>query len=112
MPAAGGGADPGGRVDQFAADGGGGRLGQRRAGGERGRGAGEVEGHHGADQPGGVGGEDPRGQVRQRGGLEVGVDAFDDRVPAVGLAGGHRVAVRGRGGGAEGVGPAGGAAGG
>ncbi len=41
-----------------------------------------ITGQH---QPGGVGGEYPRGQVRQRGGFQVGMDLFDDRVAAVGL---------------------------
>ncbi len=43
----------------------------------------------------------PGGQVRQRGALEVGVDLFDDRVPAVGLVGGDGVQHMGRDGGEE-----------
>src|SRR5215218_9771830 len=44
--------------DQRASDGGGGGPGQSTSG-EGGGGAGEVERHHGADQPGAVGGELP-----------------------------------------------------
>ena len=54
-------------------------------------GAGEVERDHREHQPGGVGGERPRGQVRQRGVLQVGVDLLDDRVTTVGLVRGHGV---------------------
>lgn len=54
-------------------------------------GAGEVVGDRGADQPGGVRGEHPRGQVRERGVLQVGDDLLDNGVIAVGgLNGEHR----------------------
>ena len=46
-------------------------------------GAGEVERHRGADQPGGVGPELPRLQVREWAISEVGDDLLHDRVPAV-----------------------------
>src|SRR3954462_3260138 len=61
----GGGRGPGRDVDERAPDRRGGRLGQRRGLGQGAGGAGEVEGHHGAEQPGRVGGEDARGQVGQ-----------------------------------------------
>src|SRR4051812_42224402 len=51
--------------------------------GEVSGGAGEVVREHGADQPGGVGGELPAGQVGQGPVDEVGVDLFDDGVAAV-----------------------------
>jgi len=67
----------------------------RALAGDGGRGAGEVERHHRAHQPGGVGvGVEPsRGQMRQGGVLEVGVDRLDDRVPAVDLVGGDGIQV-------------------
>ena len=69
----------------------------RLGAGDGGGGAGEVERHHGEHQPGGVRGELPRGQVRQGGVLQVGVDLLDDRVAAVGLVRGHGVGhARGR----------------
>src|SRR3954462_12817543 len=45
----------------------------------------------------------PEGRWGQGGGLEVGVDVFDDRVPPVGLVRGDGVAGVGVGGGEEGV---------
>ena len=57
--------EPGGDVDQLGAQGRGGRLGVD-GGGERAGGAGEVERDRGQHQPGGVGGEPPGRQVRQR----------------------------------------------
>ena len=51
--------------------------------GEGAGGAGEVERHRGADQPGAVGGERPGRQVGQRAVLQVGDDLLDDRVGAV-----------------------------
>ena len=59
--------------------------------GDGGRGAGQVERHHGQHEPGRVRGELARGQVRQGGVLQVGVDLLDDRVAAVGLVRGHGV---------------------
>ncbi len=54
---------------------------------------------------GGVRGEDPGGQVCERGACEVGVDLFDDRVSAVGLVGRDGVEQLGVGGGEEGAEP-------
>src|SRR3954466_3246098 len=62
MDPAGGGGDPGGNGHELAPEGRGGRLRQRRRPGQGRCGAGEVEGHAGADQPGGVGGEHPEGR--------------------------------------------------
>ena len=67
----------------------------RSGAGEVAGGAGEVERDDREHQPGGVGGEHPGGQVRQRGVLQVGVDLLDDRVPAVGLVGGDGVRIAG-----------------
>ena len=78
---------------------------EARVAGEGGGGAGEVERDHRQHQPGGVGGELPGRQVRQGGVLQVGVDLFDDRVPAVGLVRGHGVEDGGVGGGEERVEP-------
>ena len=74
--------DPGRDGDEFASDGGRGRLGQAVSRDGR-RGPGEVEGHHGQDQPGGIRGEHARGQVCQGAVLQVSVDEFDDRLAAV-----------------------------
>jgi len=52
-------------------------------GGERADGSGEVESDRGQDQPGRVGREGARGQVRDWPALQIGDDLFDDRVPAV-----------------------------
>src|SRR3954467_9481257 len=98
MQAPGGGGDPGGDDHELAPDGRGGRLRQGRHLGEGRGGAGEVEGHDGADQPGRVGVEDARRQVGQGGGLEVGVHVLDDRVPPGGGVGGGRAAWGGEGG--------------
>ena len=89
--AAGRGGDPGRDVDEFAAD-----RWRRRAchalvSGQGGGGPGQVERHDGAGQPGGVGIEHARGQVRQRGGFQVGVDVLDDRVRPVGFVRCHGV---------------------
>lgn len=54
-------------------------------------GTGEVERDDREDEPGGVGGEHPGRQVRQRGVFEVGVNPLDDRVSAVGRVRGDRV---------------------
>ena len=59
--------------------------------GHGGGGAGEVERDDREHEPGGVRGERPGGQVGQGRVLEVGVDLFDDRVPAVGLVRGDGV---------------------
>jgi hypothetical protein len=61
-----------------------GGLGQL-ASGEASHGAGEVVGHHGQGQPGGVGHELPRGQVGQAGALELGDALLDDRAVVIGL---------------------------
>lgn len=65
--------------------------GGRSGGGDDGGDAGEVGRGSREHEPGAVGGELPGEQVRQRGALEVGVDLFDDGVPAVGLVGGDGV---------------------
>jgi hypothetical protein len=75
----------GGDVDELATDRGGGRSGQVGSA-ERAGDAGEVERDHREHQPGGVGVELARGQVRRRGGLEVGVDLLDDRVATMDLS--------------------------
>ena len=80
--------------DQGGADGGGAGFGQCGSG-DGGCGAGEVERHHCGYQPGGVGVETSRGQVRQGRVFEVGVDLLDDRVAAVGLVGANGVQVAG-----------------
>ncbi len=80
----GAGSDPGGDVDQFSADRCGPRLDEATFGEDSG-GAGEVVGHHRADEPGRVRSEFTGRQVRQRTVFQVGVDLFDDGVPAVGL---------------------------
>ena len=71
--------------------------------GHGGGGAGEVERDDGQHEPGRVRGELPGWQVRQGRVLQVGVDLFDDRVPAVGLVGGDGVQLLGGDGGEEGV---------
>ena len=78
----GGGDHSGGDVDQAAAN----RRGRGPGvggSGQGGGGAGEVERDGGQHGPGGVGGEHPRGQVRQGPVLQVGDDLFDDRVITV-----------------------------
>jgi len=72
----------GGDVDQVAADGGAAGL----AVGEAGQGAGgaqQVMGDGGAGEPGGIGREEPRGQVAQGAVIPVGEDLLDDGVVAV-----------------------------
>ncbi len=88
--AVGGAGDPGRGVNQLGANGAGAGSGMA-GGGQRTGGAGEVVGDCRADQPGGVRGESPGRQVRQRGVLQVGDDLLDDGVVAVGgLGGQHR----------------------
>ena len=82
--AAGGGGDPGGGVHEGAANGRGDGFAQGWAG-EGAGGTGEVEGDAGQNEPGGVGGEDARGHVRQRGRFHVCVHVFDHRMLAVGF---------------------------
>jgi len=67
--------------NQLGADGRGGGL-RMEDRGQGAGGAGEVEGHRSADQPGAVGPELPRRQVGHGSALEVGDDLFDDRVAA------------------------------
>ena len=76
----------GGDGDQVAADGGGAGPGVAAAG-EGAGGADQVVGDGGDGQPGGVGGELPRGQVREGAVVEVGEDLLDDGVAAVLLLG-------------------------
>lgn len=85
MQAPGGGSNTCRDVDELAADRCRGRPSQPRGVGQCRGGAGEVEGHDRADEPGSVGVENSRGHVRQRGGLEVGVDVLDDGVCPVDL---------------------------
>src|SRR2546425_13338715 len=73
---------PGGDVDDLAADGRDPRLGVVGCGQVPGR-AGQVVGDGGAGQPDTVGAEVARGQVGQRPVDQVGVDLFDDGVAAV-----------------------------
>jgi hypothetical protein len=75
--------DPGGDVDQAGAQGGCAGPGVQCAG-QRAGGAGEVVRDRGADQPGVVRAEVSRGQVRERGVLQVGDDLLDDGVVTVG----------------------------
>lgn len=73
---------PGGDGDEVAADGGGAGPGVHRAG-EGAGGAEQVLGDGRDDQPGGVGGECPGWQVRERAVVPVGEDLLDDGVVAV-----------------------------
>ena len=80
---AGAGGDPGWQIHEPGPDGPGPGPGER-SGSEDPGGAGEVVGHHRADQPGAVGPEVAGGQVGQGAVFQVGVDLLDDRVLAVG----------------------------
>lgn len=84
------GRDPGGDGDEFSADGAASCFAQVGAG-EGADGAREVEGDGRQDQPGRVGGELSRGQVRQGTVFEVRVDLLDDGVLAVGFVCGDGV---------------------
>jgi hypothetical protein len=74
--------DPGADADQLAADGQAARFGAGRAG-QGGGGAGQVMADGSTGDPGGVGGEMPRGQVGERAVVPVGEDLLDDGVVAV-----------------------------
>src|SRR3546814_9712564 len=90
------GRDPGGHVDQCGADAGSHGSGTTWCA-ERVDGAGDVEGHRRAGDPGGVGRIRARGEVCQRTVLELGDDLLDDRVVTVtfvGLDGGDRKSTR------------------
>ena len=62
-----------------------------RVAGEGGGGAGEVERHHRADQPGGVRRKRVRRQMGEGGVLQVRMDLFDDGVLTVGFVGGDGI---------------------
>lgn len=79
---AGGAGEPVGDIDDLRADRAG--VGLRVEGrGEGASGAGEVECHRREHKPGRVRGEAAEAEVGDGYGSEVGVDLFDDRVPAV-----------------------------
>jgi Bacterial regulatory protein, arsR family len=80
--ASGGGRDPGRDGDQRASNGRGRCSGQAWCAGECGGGAGEVERHDRADQPGGVRGEPPGWSVRQRRVLQGGQRVTDQSLRA------------------------------